>query len=169
MKKEIAISISNQIKNWMVSNNSLFNIEEIPTTLNTLQNFQQWTNGKPIVFAFHLSKVEEESYYLLLIDWHRNENFYLVIYVENKSTTAAEIREIREQDGQLFLVWKYNPLKRDGKNAERKAYFKQVFGSLQVEIPIPSTSVEVERFFNDLYKLCRNRQTADRIIDLYDF
>ncbi|MEH7403599.1 hypothetical protein V7148_21815 [Gottfriedia acidiceleris] len=168
MKKEFAISISNQIKNWIVSNNSLFNIEEIPTTFNTLQNFQQWTNGKPIVSAFHLSKVEEESYYLLLIDWHRNDNFYLVIYVENKSTTAAEIREIREQDGQFSLVWKYNPLKRDGKNAERKAYFKQVFGSLQVEIPIPSTPNEVERFFNDLYKLCRNRQTADRIIDLYD-
>ncbi|MEH7451490.1 hypothetical protein [Gottfriedia acidiceleris] len=169
MKKEFAISISNHIKNWMVSNNSLFNIEEIPTTFNTLQNFQQWTNGKPIVSAFHLSKVEEESYYLLLIDWHRNENFYLVIYVENKSTTAAEIREIREQNGHFSLVWKYNPLKRDGKNAERKAYFKQVFGSLQVEIPIPSNSNEVERFFNDLYRLCRNRQTADRIIGLYDF
>ncbi|PGZ88967.1 hypothetical protein [Bacillus sp. AFS029533] len=169
MKKEFAINISNQIKNWMVSNNSLFNIEEIPTTFNTLQNFQQWTNGKPIVSAFHLRKVEEESYYLLLIDWHRNENFYLVIYVENKSTTAAEIREIREQDGQFSLIWKYNPLKRDGKNAERKAYFKQAFGSLEVEIPIPSTPNEVERFFNDLYKLCRNRQSADRIIDQYDF
>ncbi|MEE6452708.1 hypothetical protein RAH41_19265 [Gottfriedia acidiceleris] len=168
MKKEFAINISNQIKNWMVSSYSLFTIEEIPTTFNTLQNFQQWTNGKPIVSAFHLSKVEEESYYLLFLDWHRNENYYLVIYVENKSTTAAEIREIREQDGQFSLVWKYNPLKRDGKNAERKAYFKQVFGSLEVVIPVPSTPIEVERFFNNLYKLCRNRQTADRIIDLYD-
>ncbi|XZF74257.1 hypothetical protein ACSBO6_11625 [Bacillus sp. AL-1R] len=169
MKKEIAISISDHIIKWMASNHSLFSIEEIPTTLNTLHNFQQWANGKPIVSAFHLSKIEEESYYLLLIDWHRNDNFYLVIYVENKSTTAAEIREIREQDGLHFLVWKYNPLKRDGKNAERKAYFKQAFGSLQIEIPIPRTTNEVEQFFNDLYKLCRNRQTADRIIEQYDY
>ncbi|PGS47956.1 hypothetical protein [Bacillus sp. AFS041924] len=169
MKKEIALSISNHIKNWMASNNSLFDIKEIPTAFNTLQNFQQWTNGKPIVSAFHLSKIEEESYYLLLIDWHRNENYYLVIYVENKSTTAAEIREISERDGQLSLNWKYNPLKRDGKNAERKAYFKQAFGSLQVEVPLPGSSTDVERFFNDLYKLCRNRQTADRITEVFDF
>ncbi|MFB7141377.1 hypothetical protein ACFCYN_17135 [Gottfriedia sp. NPDC056225] len=169
MKKEFAIGISNHIKNWMEFNYSLFEIEEIPTTFNTLQNFQQWANGKPIISAFHLKKIEEESYYLLFIDWHRNENYYLVIYVENKSTTAAEIRELKEIDGKFSLVWKYNPLKRDGKNAERKAYFKQVFGSLQVEIKIPSTSNDVEEFFNNLYKLCRNRQTADRIIDVFDY
>ncbi|WP_088070352.1 hypothetical protein [Gottfriedia luciferensis] len=168
MKKEIAINITNHIKKWMKSNNSFYVIEEIPTTFNTLQNFQQWANGKQIVSAFHLNKIEEESYYLLFIDWHRNENYYLVIYVGNKSTTAAEIREVHDLNGKQSLVWKYNPLKRDGKNAERKAYFKQVFGSLQVDIPIPNSSKDVDQFFNDLYKLCRNRQSADRITDVFD-
>jgi hypothetical protein len=169
MEKEIAINISKQINKWKLTNQSFYEIDEIPTIYNTLHNFQQWTNGKPVVAAYHLSKVEEESYYLIFIDWHRNDNYYLVIYVGNKSTTAAEIREIKEINGKLNFLWKYNPLKRDGKNAERKTYFKQVFGSLEVELPIPNSPQEVEEFFNNLYKLCRNRHTADRITDVFEF
>jgi len=168
MEKDLAITISKLINKWSNKNNSFYSIREIPTTLNTLVDFQQWANGKPIVAAYHLSKVEEEDYYFLFIDWHRNQNYYLVIYIGNKTTTAAEIREVKELNGKLNLTWKYNPLKRDGRNAERKTYFKQSFGSLIVEIPLPTKTEEIEEFFNQLYKLCRNRQTADRIIDKFD-
>lgn len=169
MNKEIAINITNNINKWMLSNNSLYELQEIETTFGTLHNFQQWANGKSIISAYHLNKIEEENYYLLFIAWHRNDNYYLVIYVGNKTTTAAEIREVKELNGKQNLVWKYNPLKRDGKNPERKAYFKQVFGSLHVEIAIPEKPTDVEEFFHRLYKLCRNRHTADRITEVYEF
>ncbi|MET3194989.1 hypothetical protein [Bacillus sp. OAE603] len=169
MDKQFALHIANQIDDWMKSNQSLYEIQKIETNFNTLMNFQQWANGKPVIAAYHLQKIEEENYYLLLIDWHRNDQFYLVIYVGNKSTTAAEIREVKNMNGKDHLVWKYNPLKRDGKNAERKAYFKQVFGSLFVEIPLPETKENVEDFFQQIYQLCRNRQKADRITDVFNF
>lgn len=169
MEKQIAINISKHIDDWMKSNQSLYEIQKLHTRFNTLTNFQQWADGKSIIAAYHLHKLEEESYYLLLIDWHRNDNFYLVIYVGNKSTTAAEIREVKDINDQYHLVWKYNPLKRDGKNAERKAYFKQVFGSLHIEIPLPESSHHVEDFFHQIYKLCRNRHKADRITEVFDF
>lgn len=168
MEKQLAINVSTQINEWLKTNNSLYEIQKIETTLGTLHNFQQWTDGKPIIAAYHIQKIEEENYYLLFIDWHRSNKYYLVIYVGNKSTTAAEIREISEINEKPYLVWKYNPLKRDGKNQERKTYFKQVFGSLSVTIPLPVNPTEVEVFFDELYKLCRNRMRADRITEVFD-
>jgi hypothetical protein len=66
-------------------------------------------------------------------------------------------------------VWTYKPFKRDGKNDQRKAYFKQMFGSTTVEIKLPSSSSEVEGFFNQLFQLCQNRIKADRIVEVFDF
>ena len=67
------------------------------------------------------------------------------------------------------IVWAYKPFKRDGKNDQRKAYFKQMFGSTTVQIKLPSTSLEVEVFLGQLFKLCQNRIKADRIVDVFDF
>lgn len=92
-----------------------------------------------------------------------------MIYAHDKSTTVAEIRPIKEIEGIPHLVWTYKPFKRDGKNDQRKAYFKQMFGSTTIEIKLPSSSSEVEGFFNQLFKLCQNRIKADRIVEVFDF
>jgi hypothetical protein len=167
LKKNEAVYLADLINGSRTAN---YYIKKIETVNGTLSKFHQWTNGKQTTAAFEVTRIDSETtYYFLFIDWHRNDNYYLVIYLHNKSTTAAELRLIEEIDGIPHIVWLYNPLKRDGKNDQRKAYFKQMFGSRQVQIKIPATSLEVEEFFDGLFRLCQNRIKADKIVDVFDF
>jgi hypothetical protein len=167
VEKNLAVLLSQTIEKWSMSPTATYNISIIDLLGNTLQSFHQWSNGKQVVAAYHISKPEEQGLYFLFIDWHRNDNFYLVIYSHNKSTTLAEIHQIIEKDGELNLQWKYNPLKRDGKNNERKAYFKQAFGTTTVQIPIPRVNNQVEDFLNQIFMLCSKRVKADRIVEVF--
>lgn len=147
---------------------SFYNVETIQKNGQTLQDFHQWANGKPLVAGFFVTKPGEESYYLLLIDWHRNDTYYLVIYMHDKSTTVCEIRQLTEHEGVNAFVWKYNPLKRDGKNGIRKAYFQKMLGTTSVQIPLPQSPENVEGFFDNIFSLCSNRIRADRSPQLFE-
>ena len=167
MKKIEAVFLADLIKK---SKTAKYDIKLLETVNETLLGFHQWTNGKQTVAGFEITRVDSDtSYYFVFIDWHRNDNYYLVIYLHNKSTTAAELRVIEEMDGIQHIVWMYNPLKRDGKNDQRKAYFKQMFGSRKVHIKIPSSPLDIEGFFDQLFRLCQNRIKADKIVDVFDF
>ncbi|MEY2191805.1 hypothetical protein AB7942_03585 [Neobacillus sp. BF23-41] len=167
MEKEQAIFLATCIES---SNSSIYEIKKLEITGGSLQKFHQWTNGKPTLAAYEVTRPDSDTgYYFLFIDWHRNDNYYLVIYAHDRSTTCAEIRQIQEIDGVPHIVWGYKPFKRDGKNDQRKAYFKQMFGSTTVQIKLPSTLLEVEVFLGQLFKLCQNRLKADRIVDVFDF
>ena len=167
MKKDEAAYLADLIDK---SRSTAYGIKKMETANGTLPRFHQWTNGKQTLAGFEVTRVDSDtSYYFLFIDWHRNDNYYLVIYLHNKSTTAAELRVIEEINGVPHIVWMYNPLKRDGKNDQRKAYFKQMFGSTTVQIKIPLSSVEMEEFFDQLFRLCQNRNKADKIVDVFDF
>lgn len=167
MEKDQAIFLSNCIEK---STSSLFEIKKLSIKNGFLPGFHQWTNGKKVISGFEITRPETNtSYFFLFIDWHRNENYYLVIYTHNKSTTVAEIRQMEMIDEVPNLIWKYNPLKRDGMNQERKAYFKQTFGSTLFQIPLPKSSTDTESFFKQLFKLCQNRLKADKITEVFDF
>ncbi|MGE6487464.1 hypothetical protein [Paenisporosarcina sp. NPDC076898] len=169
MEKKLAVLISNYLEQWNEVNSTKYELNKMATPNNTLIQFHQWANGKPIIAAFDVSKIGDERYYFLFIDWHRNDNYYLVIYAHDKSTTLAELNKIIKEDDVNFLSWKYNPLKRDGKNDIRKSYYKQTFGSTTMNIPLPSSTREMEVFLDQVLKLCHNRVRADRIVDIYDF
>jgi len=166
LEKEQAILLASQIEN---STSTAYEINKLTLSDGMLPKFHQWTNGKKIIAAYEILRPEGDTgYYFLLIDWHRNDNYYLVIYAHDKSTTCAEIRQIQEFDEGPHLVWSYKPFKRDGKNDVRKAYFKQMFGSTTVQIKLPTSSHSVEEFLTKLFKLCQNRLRADKIVDLFD-
>ncbi len=160
MKKHEALLLAEQIRG--MKDSTMFEVTEVAGEVESLKDFHQWTNGKPLAAAFYTEKLHEEGFYLLFIDWHRNDNYYLVVYPSNKSTTLCEIQTLVEHDGRLFLKWRYNPLKRDGKNQLRKAYFQQRNGSSIVEIPFPESPADSENFLEDLFTLCRNRRQADQ-------
>lgn len=166
MEKKQAHYLSKYLEQY---NEPTYKVSKLPTLNNTLSQFHQWANGKPVIAAYDVAKPGGESYYFLLIDWHRNDNYYLVIYAHDKSTTIAELNKIIEENGVNLLSWKYNPLKRDGKNDIRKSYYKQIFGSRTMNIPFPTSTVEIEGFLTQLFKLCHNRVRADKIVDIYDF
>ncbi|WML57582.1 hypothetical protein [Neobacillus sp. PS2-9] len=166
MEKEQAIVLSDCIEN---ANHFIFEIKKLETVGGVLPRFHQWTNGKNTLAGYEVNRLDSDTgYYFLFIDWHRNENYYLVIYAHDKSTTCAEIRHIQEIDGAPHFVWMYKPFKRDGKNDQRKAFFKQMFGSTTVQIKLPSSPHEVDDFLNQLFKLCQNRIKADKIVDVFD-
>lgn len=166
MEKEHALALSNNLERWSESGSGTYELTQLDTTNDTLINFHQWANRKPVLAAFDVHKLGHDRYYFLFIDWHRNDNFYLVIYTYNKSTTLAELNKVIEEDGETLLSWKYNPLKRDGKNDVRKSYFKQTHGTTTMNIPMPTSVLEVEPFVNQLFKLCQNRVRADRIVGI---
>jgi hypothetical protein len=167
MKKEQAMLLSHFIEKYDQLNYVISNLDIVN---GTLPKFHQWTNRKKVIAGYKVTRLDTDtSYFLIFIDWHRNDNYYLVIYTHDKSTTVAEIRQMEELADGPHLVWKYNPLKRDGKNAQRKAFFKQTFGSTTNEIPIPKTTSEMEGFLDQLFQLCQNRIRADKIVDVFDF
>jgi hypothetical protein len=167
VEKDQAEFLSNCIEK---TDSPTYEIKKLKTVGGSLPKFHQWTNRKQTLSAYEVKRIDSDtSYFFLFIDWHRNDNYYLVIYAHDKTTTIAEIRPIKEIEGIPHLVWTYKPFKRDGKNDQRKAYFKQMFGSTTVEIKLPSSSSEVEGFFNQLFQLCQNRIKADRIVDVFDF
>jgi hypothetical protein len=166
LEKDHAVFLAKQIEK---SSPHMFGIKKLALVNGTLPKFHQWTNGKQLVAGFEITRLDSDtSYYFLLIDWHRNDNYYLVIYAHNKSTTIAEIRQVEDIDGSFQFVWSYNPLKRDGKNDQRKAYFKQMFGTTTLHIKFPMDILEVECFLEEMFKLCQNRIYADRIVDVFD-
>jgi hypothetical protein len=167
VEKDQAEFLSNCIEK---TDSPTYEIKKLKTVGGSLPKFHQWTNRKQTLSAYEVKRIDSDtSYFFLFIDWHRNDNYYLVIYAHDKTTTIAEIRPIKEIEGIPHLVWTYKPFKRDGKNDQRKAYFKQMFGSTTVEIKLPSSSSEVEGFFNQLFQLCQNRIKADRIVEVFDF
>ncbi|MDP4162309.1 MAG: hypothetical protein Q8898_04315 [Bacillota bacterium] len=169
MEKKQALSIINIIDSWSHSGSPHYESSRLADRNGSLHDFHQWANRKPLLAGYEVTKPEGDGYFLLFIDWHRNNNFYLVIYAHNKSTTYAELQKTVEVEGLQYIAWKYNPLKRDGKNDQRKMYFKQAFGSLFVNIQLPTTTSEVDAFFGQLFKLCSNRLKADRIVEVFDF
>lgn len=162
MQKHVASEIAGFIDRSCRGIQRNYEISAIYTGESVLRGFHQWADGKNFVAAFQIKKQDEELFYILLIDWHRNGNYYLVIYSPDKSTTYAEIRETVEGEGETCLLWKYNPLKRDGKNGFRKAYFKKRFGTTDVRIPLPQSEDDVEEFIGKLDWLAKNRLAADR-------
>ncbi|MFX3675222.1 MAG: hypothetical protein ACE3JQ_12375 [Paenisporosarcina sp.] len=166
MEKKQAVILSNYLERWNESTSTTYELMKLASPNDTLSNFHQWANGKPIISAFDVNKPGQDRYYFLLIDWHRNNNFYLVIYAHNKSTTIAELNHTIEEDGATLLSWRYNPLKRDGKNDIRKSYYKQTFGSTTIKIPFPTSIEDMEIFLDQLFKLCHNRVRADRIVEI---
>lgn len=167
MEKEQALFLADCIEKSIPT---AYEIRKLETVGGVLPMFHQWTNGKKTLAAFEVTRpATETGYYFVFIDWHRNDNYYLVIYTHDKKTTVAELRQVQEMDEALQMVWSYKPLKRDGKNDQRKAYFKQMFGSTTVQIVLPATVSEVEIFLEQVFKLCQNRIKADRIVDVFDF
>jgi hypothetical protein len=157
LEKEQVVFLSNGMEQ---SNPTLFDIKKLDTTVkNFLPGFQK---GKEAISGFEVTKRDNNISYLFTFI-HTGENYYLVIYSQNKKP-MAELKNIEMIDGNPYIVWKYNPAKRDGKNQERKDYFKENYGSTIRQIPIPKSSSDIETFIGELFALCQNRLEADNIV-----
>ncbi|WP_142385067.1 hypothetical protein [Cytobacillus massiliigabonensis] len=156
MEKEQVVFLANGIEQ---SNLTLFDIKKLDTTVkNFLPGFQK---GKEAIAGFEITKRDNHVSYLFAFI-HTGDNYYLVIYSPNKKA-LAELKNIDMVDGNPYIIWKYNPAKRDGKNQDRKDYFTKNFGPAIRQILIPKSSSDIETFIGELFALCQNRLEADHL------
>lgn len=73
----------------------------------------------------------------MLIDWAERDNYYVVLYPENRSGPLAELHRIEHFQGAPHVIWSYRPSKQDGMNAERKEYFARYFRTTEITIYVP--------------------------------
>jgi len=128
-----------------------------------LSGFHQWADSKEFEGGFLIENQNGSNIWLLLIKWNEVNDFYVVLFPENKQGPVAEIHEVVSEGKESLLKWRYKPSKRDGKNEERKAYFAKYFLGLEVFISIPDKVGEVSDFLNELLSLSENREKADNL------
>ena len=138
-----------------------YSVEEHALDQGTLSGFHQWADSRPCEGAFLVRAPNNTSVWLVIVDWKRSSNFYVVLFPESKAGPIAELHEWIEEDEELTLRWTYSPTKRDGKNQERKAYFQEAFLSTDVSISLPSTKRGVGDFLAELFTLAESRRKAD--------
>ncbi|MBO0962099.1 hypothetical protein J1P26_20540 [Neobacillus sp. MM2021_6] len=156
VEKEQVVFLSNGMEQ---TNFTLFDIKKLDVTIkNFLPGFQK---GKEAISGFEVTKRDNTISYIFTFI-HSGENYYLVIYTKSKKA-VVELKNVEVIDGNSYIVWKYSPAKRDGKNQERKDYFKKHFGSAIRQIFIPNSPSEIEAFIGELFALSQSRLKADHI------
>lgn len=131
-----------------------------------LVGFHFFADGKPCMGAFRIARADGENLWLLVIDWHENGNYYVVLYPnDNNLAPLAELHNQRNGQKSVDLVWTYSPRKRDGLNKERKEAFAQISGSASYVVSLPGALVTLEDFLEDVFQLLSFRIAADELSD----
>jgi 5-methylcytosine-specific restriction endonuclease McrA len=126
----------------------------------SLLGFHPWADGKRLIAAYDL-RCDENALVALLIDWKNRSDWYLVLCSAATHGPLAELWQEEVSPVDHSLLWQYRPTKRDGRNADRVAYFTRHVGDHQLRLSIPSESETSERFIDDLFDLVDNRVRAD--------
>ena len=161
MEKKIAKEFSKRLKNDIKYSN-IFSLNETIND-NALNGFHNFADDKPCIGAFLLTD-NFKKLWVLVIDWHRDDNYYIVIYPEdNNLAPLSEIHKIDRHNDGLDIKWSYAPSKRDKKNKMRKQYFESMFGSIEAIISLPSHQVGIDDFLTDIFHLTDCRVKADNL------
>jgi 5-methylcytosine-specific restriction endonuclease McrA len=126
-----------------------------------LHGFHQWADGRPCEGAFLVERTDGASTWILLIDWKRSENYYVVVFEESRLGPVCELHKVKDIDGLRTLEWTYRPSKRDGNNDERKQYFQSTYGADTAALRLPEGAGDIDDFIGDLIELADYRLKAD--------
>jgi len=157
MKKKNAQQLNTSIKNYV---SDIYKCRETLAEIELTQ-FHSFADGKPCLGAYLIEKSGVTKLWFLLIDWKKNENYYLTIYSEDKQQVLAELHSDQDLKEPSELYWKYIPRKRDGKNDLRKQVFKTQCRSLELTVSLPGKDITVDEFFDDIFNLIKVRLASD--------
>lgn len=163
MKRELAINILNNIIEYSEKKDVNYTIEMLNKS-EYEDGFHQWVDGNDIL---GIAKIydEDTSYYFVFIDWYMNrENYYIVIFSENKIKILLELHKINQEYNSLNIEWRYKPSKRDGRNEERRECFIKYCGDVISRIEVPKYVEEIETFLSEIFDLIHKRIKSDNII-----
>lgn len=162
MNKSLAKTISRLLRQFASNSSPDFRLTRT-TTAKPLVGFHKWADGKPLISADRILRDNDDAMRLLLIDWHEDDEFYCVLYPDDRSSPIAELWSIEETAAGDQLVWNYRPVKRDGKNEQRKNYFSQIAGDLTLRVALPTTVEDVPPLLCNLFALHDYRLAADQL------
>jgi hypothetical protein len=161
MKWEIARAISELCyRNAKIPG---FTLERINGSL-PAREFHTWVDGKPSLSIDRVRRDDGLTCFLLIVLWRGNNNWYIVMYPEDRSQPLVEIHKV--EHGGRSLNWQYSPRKRDGRNAERISCFKRVFGDTRVRVLVPIDVESTAAFLLKIFDLVVNRIVADNLRDI---
>ena len=163
MNKDISRKIVSLLSNNKRSLLPSYNIEEYIKGNKPLSSFHQWADDRPHNGAFLIRDSKKIARWILLIDWHDNHRYYIVLFPEARTKPIAEIHKVISHGNGEELRWTYKPMKQGGKNEQRKEYFKKYFYDTEVRMSIPSYSDELSDFVSELFSLAESRIKADEL------
>lgn len=162
MKKSSAKQL-NSLINSGISESSNYSLVEQKMS-GELSGFHTFADGRPCLGGYLVSNKAGAKYWILVIDWKRDGNYYVVLYPEKHSSAPiAELHDHRDGAEVADLIWYYKPSKRDGKNPQRKDVFTQIVGSVEFVVSLPGVSVGIDNFLDDLFILADSRIAADAL------
>ncbi len=124
--------------------------------------FHQWADDKLSLANLVTTRVSDGVVRnLLLTAWRGTAVWYVVVFPESRDRPLAELHDLNGGRDERYLEWRYQPIKRDGRNRERVEYFTEQFGSPVVHVGLPNVTKELESFLEDLFALVDNRLAAD--------
>ena len=157
MDKAFAQKLSRSMKR-MVKDGSSLDITGVAR--NSLSKLPFFENDRDVLSSYKIND-GDGLYYLVICNWRRTENYYLVLFGRFPGDgNYCILFELHKTDtNEVF--WRYSPTKRDGKNEVRKNKFETMYGSLQTSVSLPSGDISLDDFLRDLLNLADFRKTAD--------
>jgi hypothetical protein len=145
------------------SEDGAYTLKEWSLQRGQLSDFHQWADARPCKGAFSIVAPGKSPLWLVIVDWKKTGNYYVVMFPDSRVGPLAEIHECSSEGDEHTLHWNYSPTKHDGRNPERRAYFAEAFKSTEVFISLPKSVAQVEEFFDELFSLVTSRQKADEL------
>jgi len=135
--------------------NKGYKIETVST--GPIKDFHSWANDKPCIGTIRIRNSKEEEFFILLIDWHEKDEYYLVIYPASKRGPVVELWNLVNG----ALEWRYSPKKSDGQNDKRLQKFLREYTDPTVRLKLPTDIHGTAGFLDELFKLAKVRLASD--------
>jgi hypothetical protein len=157
MTKEQVIKLRDLLEKGMPNDSPFSLVKRIKD--DNLAGFSRWPKENRINLGAYLIKHKKatfKNYWIVTCQW-RIDDYFIVVYPENRTPSLLEIGKL--ENG--FLEWRYKPVKRDGKNQERRIYFQSEYGKLEVCLKYPSGVNDLSDFVFNLFEVASLREQAD--------
>jgi len=176
MKQEISLDMAKKISRIIddaISKNQLsFDINKMDYINGRFKDFSHDSiNNKPGTIGYKVIK-KDRIYFIFLVDWYSDNRYPIVVHVKGvKGVTGAlfgsyTYEEKPELNPEEYLIWRYIPRKRDGKNPERKELFEKYCDN-PVDIKLPKKINDVEVFLNRLIEIIEIRIKVEGTVKKY--
>ena len=157
MDRPFARKLSRSMKRTVKDGSSL---DITGVARNTLPRLPFFKNDHDVLSSYKIND-GNGLYYVVICNWRRTENYYLVLFGKFPGDGKFRILSELHNTDTNEVFWRYSPRKGDGRNDERRKRFITMYGSLQTRTSLPSGDISLDDFLRDLLNLADFRKTAD--------